>query len=277
MNKFIKHSAVAGGLLVGMLSVSGQASAHLAGETTFDFSSGIFRDAFDPQTPIAIAMPGAVFSRDTQDYIQDGIQHSSIGFGTDPGFSVATFDDDFGGGTSHVHGGTTNGSRVSQLEADAGGGFFKLLDGDAFSIGGLDVASMNLALVGGGFSTVTFRGYTSADFSAHVDVTLGDGTSNAVTSADFDTETGAGFNGTHLHLDEVVGFGELYLFEYWFDEVGRANNPAFVPTANNLLIEIDNVEFGPEVSHVPVPAAVYLFGTALLGLGGMRKKPAIAA
>ncbi len=280
MKKFIKPVVLA----LGLLSITGQASAHVTSAgTVFDFSSGIFRDALAGQVAF-MSLPGAVFPRDGQDYVQDGIQYSAIGFGTAPGLSVGTIANDFGGGSSHVHGQTTGGSRVGELAADAGGGFFKLLDGDPFSVAGLDVARFSSAMQDGSNGTLNFRGYTSADFTSFTDVTLGvDALGNMFSvGGNFATEIGTptnGFNGTHLHLDDVSAFGELYLFEYWFDAFGRATNPIFSPNSNNglnLAVEIDNVEFGAVVSAVPVPAAAYLFCTALLGLGGLsRKKEAV--
>ncbi len=152
--------------------------------------------------------------------------------------------------------------------------FFQLVDSGPFSILGLDVANLNLGLVSGGTSSLTFRGYTSADYSTFFDVQIGEtaGTPTNVAGGSLLFETGAAFNGTHIHLDDVTEFGSLYLFEYFFDAPGRGNDPALIPNYANLLIELDNVEFGPEVSAVPVPAALYLFGSALFGLTGIGRK-----
>ena len=110
-----------------------------------------------------------------------------------------------------MHGATTNGSRVSQLEADAGGGLFQLTDGDEFSVGGLDIAGLNLQLTDNSFTTVTFRGYTSSDLSTYYDVIVGDngfGSPVDTLGGVFDTEIGSGINGTHLHFDDIDEFSE---------------------------------------------------------------------
>jgi hypothetical protein len=262
MNKFLKRSSLAGGLLVMVLGISGQASAHLLpGGVVIDFGEDVASPSY--------AIPASVFPAFGQSYNEEGVVHSAIGFGTTPGNSMGVMS----GGTSHVHGNNLNGSWISQLAPDAGGGFFQLADKDAFSVGGLDVSKIELTLADGTESTLTFRAYTDAAFSSWTDVVVGEtnGSPFDVVGGVFDTETGPGFNGTHLHLDEVAAFGEVYLLEYFFDAPGRGNDPGAVANFSPLILELDNIELG-QVAAVPVPAAVYLFGTGLLGLLGVRKK-----
>ena len=256
MNKFLKPAGLIGGVLIGFFGISWQANAHLLpGGVVIDFEA----DSTNGQP-----MPAAVFPAFSQVYIEDGVEHSAIGFGTAPGNSIGVNS----GGTSHMHGANTGGSRVSQHEADAGGGLFQLADGDPFAVKGFDVAGLNLALTDGSQSTMTLRGYTSADFSTFVDVILGDdGAGNPIGL--FDTDPG--LNGTHVHLDDIAGLQNIYLFEYFFNASGRGNNPGTNPLFADLLFEIDNLELD-NVAAVPVPAAVYLFGAGLLGLFGVRKK-----
>ena len=262
MKKNFKQSILLSGLVVGLLGMTGQAFAHLPpGGVNIDFESGT-------NTPsMAVGpLPGSVFPAFGNSYIEDGVVHSAIGFGIAPGTPVGN-----GGGGSHVHGEPGGGGTVSVILRDSGGAFFQLVDGDAFSIGGLDVHSMNFALAGGGFSTMTLRGYTSSDLSTFHDVTLSDdGSGNPDGNGIFDADPISA--GGHLHLEEVDEFGSIYLFEYFFDSLGRGNDGSLNPNLINLVFRIDNVEFGPEVAAVPVPAAVYLFGTALMGLLGMGRK-----
>lgn len=239
-------------LTAGLLGSSVTAHAHLAAIEIFDFDNGV---SVSGATATTTQMPAAVSPAFSQYYTQHGIQHSAIGFGTAPGDSIGNF----GSGFSHLHGEThvpTN-SRTSVLEADAGGGFFRLLDGDEFSVHGMDVIDLTTALVGGGNTTLTLRGYTAPDFSTFHD--------EIITPA---------ASGTHLHLDGVHDFETIYMLEYFFTGVGRAADPSANPAFANLHFQIDNIEFGPPAvgTHVPVPAAVYLLGSALSGLVATRRR-----
>jgi len=246
MSKCMKFPILVSGMLVSILGVSGQAYASLASDVVIDFEA-----ADDTGNP----MPSAVFPAFNQHYLEDGVQHSAIGFGTAPGDSIGNTS----GGTSHMHGSSSGGSKTSQLEADSGGGLFQLADGMSFSVAGLDVAALNLGLTDGTSSTLTFRGYTDA------------GLSNAV---DFQIDQSA--NGTTLDFTSTPGFNEVYLLEYFFDAPGRGNDPGATPNFSNLVLEMDNVALGP-VAPIPLPAAVYLFGTGLLGLSRFRRKSVSAS
>jgi len=76
--------------------------------------------------------------------------------------------------------------------------------------------------------------------------------------------TGTLTGGGAADLSAPVGTGDwLNLIELKFE----AGGPGF-PTSGWAAIELDNIV----VSAVPVPAAVWLFGSALAGLGWMRRK-----
>ncbi len=266
MSKPMKFPILVSGMLISLLGVSVQSYASLTGDVSIDFEAA--DDTGDP-------MPSAVFPSFGQVYLEDGVEHTAIGFGTSPGNSIGVTT----GGTSHMHGSSTGGSNTSQLEADSGGGLFQLADGDAFSIAGLDVAALNLGLADGSSSTMTFRGYTNAGLSNSVDLQIDQSA-----------------NGTTLDFTGTAGFSEIYLLEYFFDAPGRGNDPGTTPNFANLVLELDNVALGaiatappvvppvippvvppvvPPVAPpapVPLPAAVYLFGTGLLGLFGYRRK-----
>jgi len=264
MKKFIKPAVLA----LGLLSITGQAFAHLS-------TGGVVIDFEDGDAPGLGPMLASVQPAFAGFYLEEGVIHSAIGFDGARG-SLATIGN-FGAGGSHIHGFDTGGSRVSQLAPDAGGGFFELFDHDAFSVQGMDVAGLMLNQLDGTKTTLTLRGYSDANFTQWTDVILGGGDNgSSVTSinGDFLTETGAGINGTHIHLDDIAEFGSVYLFEYFFDASGRGVNPAPNFNNNSLLFEMDNVEFGT-VSSVPVPAAAYLFASALLGLGSLRRKKVV--
>ncbi len=247
MNKAKHNSLLTAGLLIGTLAMSGQALAGLVGDVVIDFEGD---DATGTQ------MSAAVFPAFSQSYIEDGVVHTAIGFGTSPGNSIGVAT----GTTSHLHGTTSGENRFSFLEPDSGGGLFQLADGMAFSAKSMDIIEPSLDLVGGGASTVTFRGYKDSALTDTVDLTID---KNVGSSLDFgDT------------------FNSVYLLEYFFDAPGRGNDPANNAAFSKLKIGFDNVVFGapvinspePPPSNVPVPAAVWLFVSAIGGLGFIRRK-----
>jgi len=277
MFKYIKLAAV----VLGLLASAGQVSAHVfpgGSLMTFDNGSNVSSTASIPGS-----MAASVFPSLGQSYVEQGIQHSAIGFGTPAGNSIGNFINP-GLAGSHVHGEAAGGSRVSAYLSDSGGGLIKLVDGSNFGVGGLDVASMNFNLgtstgPSTGLTTMTLRGYTSADFLSFVDVKLSstaDGLTPTLTqgicATAMCTEAGNaanGFNGTHLHLDNIADFQNIYLLEYFCDSVGRATDGAGVANLQKLAFRIDNVAL---TSPVPLPAAVYLFGTGIMGLFGAARR-----
>ncbi len=253
------------GLFAVMVGVSSGVSAGLTTNVTLDF---------DGDDLTGEAMLAAVFPASGHFYLEEGMMHSAIGFGTTPGNSIGVFTPEF---TSHVHGNSETSSRISRLEPDAGGGLFMLADGDPFSFIGFDLASFNMNLATSGTTSVTMRGYTSSDYSTFYDIQIGS-TGGAATDGSNATDVNgdglvfsSGSNGTRVDVDSVAEFGELYLLEYWFDLSGRGIDPASNSESANLLFGIDNAEFG-SVATVPVPAAAYLFGSAVLGLFGANRK-----
>lgn len=270
---------------LGLLAAAGQVSAHVfPGGSTMTFDNGANASTFGSSTPGPAA--ASIFPAFGQSYVEQNIQFSAIGFGTVPGNSIGNV----AGGGSHVHGeiqasATDPNNHVIALLADSGGGMFQLADHSAFGFGGVDVASMNLNLVNGGQTTMTFRGYTSADYSTWFDVTLaggGDGLTPTITQGPcvtaVCTEAGNGTNGflgTHLHMDNFAEMQNVYLVEYFYDVLGRGNDGSLNPNLGNLVIRLDNLQLTAPAA-VPLPAAAWLFGTGLLGLfgiGGRRRKP----
>lgn len=242
--------------LAGILGGAGPAMATIPlGGVTIDFDG-------DDRNGLAIG--ASVFPAFSQYYLEDGVVHSAIGFGTDPGDSIGNT----AGGGSHVHGyASGDGSIGSELAGDSGGGFFQLQDGNAFSMLGMDISQLELDAT---HNSMTFRGYTSADFSSWYDVSLTSGGNGAplVTDGSDLVSTSLGAAGTHVHLSDVAEFGSLYLFEYFYDNPGRALNP----NQTGLSLVLDNVMIGPEVVAAPIPAAAYLFGSALVGMLGFGRR-----
>ena len=279
-------------LALSLFGFGGQASAHVPpGGVTVTYDSGTILNAAGNVVKTGAALPGSLFSS-ANSYVENTVQTGAIGFGTVPGDPLNA-----AGGFSHIHGvanplGSTN--TTAEYLRDSGGGFFRQFDGAAFSIAGMDVANLNLSLTSLPATTITLRGYTSADFSTFTDAIL---TSNAGTDINgvttnvtalndgshpiFDSEVGNttnGFLGTHIHLDGVADFQNIYLFEYFYTGQRGIDN-SFTTNRSSLVFGIDNVVFAP--AAVPLPAAVYLFGTGIIGLFGAGRKrrnaPVIAA
>ncbi len=195
------------------------------------------------------AMPAAVFGGTifgNQVYSQNGFETTSIDF-------------DVGVNTSHIHGALnlTTGSRVSQLEADAGGGLFRSSTAGAdFAFQSWDMVTLDTAITTGGDSTL------------HV-VGLNDGIQVASTTL---TSAAEGTNVDFLSLDS--GFGNVDLVEYWFDPAGRGVDPATSVGLLNLLAEVDNVSFGDAIPAVPEPEtyAMLLVGLGLVSFAANRRR-----
>jgi len=250
------------------LLISSQAMAHIPpGGVVLDFNSG--RTVSLTDSTGTAGLSASVFPAFGQYYSEKGVWFTAIGFGTDPGFSnnVGVFT-----GGSHVHSQDPdgNGNFVAELAGDSGGAVYQLADGDAFAMAGLDVANLTL---NNNFTSLTLRGYTDSNYTNWHDVILSQDNTGAITVDDggmsVDTETGAGFRGTHVHLDDVADFGKVYLFEYFFNDKD-GNSWRGVNPNSNINISVDNVEIAP--ATVPVPAAVYLFGSALFGMMSLGRK-----
>lgn len=280
MKSVLRTTIAIGGLTMGL---AGQASAHLTGPVTMDFqgAGNIMPAAVGPTSP-------------DKEYVQNGIFHTAVGFAAGPG--------DFTNSTpagSHVHGALNNTgtpTQVTQLEADSGGGLFTLqgnvafdfglsqfgdyntATAEAFSFVSADVPTLQLRHLAPGFpptldpnnkANLTIRGYTSADLSQSFDFVIEEG----------DVAPGTlGYN----FINQDSRFESVYLVEYFFDGdgvntdgPGRGNNPTSNSAWGQLLVEFNNVNFdAAPASAVPVPAAVWLFGTGLVGLLGIGRRQA---
>lgn len=275
--KTIKRGLIFLAPFIAMLGLSGQALADVANGTivTFDNGTNFKNDGNGNINPIVGNMDSAIFPAGGETYQENGVSHSAIGFGTTPGNSIGVAS----GGGSHVHGTTFDpfglNNRVSQLEADAGGGLFQLNDRDPFEMHAFEILGLetrNVGTVPLEFSDVVLRGYrqdvfNGGDVNDFIEVTL-DGQQLL---ADWNAAAAGGGADHALEID-VVGlsgdFSNIYLFEYWLGGAngpGRGNDPAADSKWQGLIIEIDNAEFN-NATVVPIPAAVYLFGTGLVGL-----------
>jgi hypothetical protein len=190
------------------------------------------------------AMPAAVFGGLGQPYVQSGFEHTSIDFNS-------------GTNTSSVNGADSGGSRVSQLGADAGGALFRsATPGEHFAFGSWEMTTLNTAIDGGGDSVLHVVGLRDGVTVADVSLTHAeDGNTIQFFSMDND-------------------FGNVDQVEYWFDAPGRGENPVFGIGLQNLLAEVDEVNFGDAIPVVPEPEtyAMLLVGLGLVGFAAHRRR-----
>lgn len=197
-------------------------------------------EVMDFDTPV---MPAAVFGGFGGVHVEGGFETTSVAF------------NDLANPTSHIHGALNVGtaSRVSQLEADAGGALFRASSGDNFSFTSWDMVTLDTAVTTGGASNLHIVGF---DNGAQVAETI-------LTSADAGTTVNFG-----------AAFGNVDLVEYWFESPGRGEDPAAGIGLLNLLAEVDNVTFNDAIPAVPEPEtyAMLLVGLGLVSFAANRRR-----
>lgn len=163
--------------------------------------------------------------------LQDGIRTATIGEG-----SLAPLDQ-AGDGHLHYAFNFTDLNTAVSFDADTGGAAI-FADAGSFSFQSMFFASMN--------RDILVTGYNSS--LAIIASTVISAASSA-TTIDF------------LALDS--GFGNVTLIEMWQESTGRGNFGT-----SGASTKYDNIVIA---SPVPVPAALYLFATGLLGLGASKR------
>ena len=150
-------------------------------------------------------------------------------------------------------------------------------------------------------ATLTFWTDTASNASQSVDVASGStvlgggvvsegpGTWASLFNLSSDVDTYAtiewSFNPTAKFTAAKLGFtpfGTLPAYNTLFDITGDTSFTVFLAAGVNYAVDIldatRNVfKYDVSVSAVPVPAALFLFAPALLGLLGLRRKNAVAA
>ena len=166
---------------------------------------------------------------------------------------------------------------------DSAGGLVELppLQSQGYNVSGFVALEPGEILIGTNTGTKSFGGTESAlgqdSFGVVVQVLFerSDGSEFAINSLDLLLEsdpsgstsiTGTLAGGGSANLGVPVGTGDWLSLE---SVVFRAEGNGF--GFGFATVEIDNIN----VSAVPVPAAVWLFGSALAGLGWMRRKQTV--
>jgi hypothetical protein len=137
----------------------------------------------------------------------------------------------------------TTGTRLAQV----GGGLFNLISLEAVNVLGSD------ALPGGTGFAVQIDGLLNGVVQTSMQLSSG-------TVAVLDFVGAGGWTG----LDEV---------QFWYQSQGAFGN---ISSFTGDDFKFDNIVIEASVSQVPVPAAAWLFISAIGGLGVMRRKQAVA-
>lgn len=179
----------------------------------------------------------------------------------------------------HVSGGDGNPATptIPFIHGDVGGFF---LDGEGshnlFSLHSMDVliAALQSDNVVHDNASITVRGYRGGVNGMIEGIVQLDGITMQYSGGALVAETTIdnGFVGVVDFLAADVGFGAVDHVEFFFTDFYRVKPSSFGDTA--LTFEFDNIQ----VAAVPVPAAVWLFGTGLVGLVtfGKRKRENMA-
>jgi hypothetical protein len=183
----------------------------------------------------------------------------------------------------HVNGGDGNPSTptVPFIHGDVGGVFVSGSGShDVFSFQSMDVNHAVLqSTLGNPNATITVRGFLGGVNGMTEGILEPNRTTMKYKGGTQVAETtiANGFTGTIDFLAANAGFCEVDYVEFFFTDFYRVKPSSLGDTA--LDFEFDNIVVGATVSAVPVPAAVWLFGTGIIGLVsfGKRKHTALAA
>jgi len=147
--------------------------------------------------------------------------------------------------------GASNGSTVAGLAGSLSGGRFTLSRADtaAFSLQSIDLAEF-------------FESSDSAyQYNATQVIVTGQTSGNTTVQRTLSLD---------MLRDGVGGVDDFQTFLF-DDSWGSLTSVRFATLESNAYLSFDNIVTGAAL--VPVPAAVWLFGSALAGLGWMRRKP----
>ncbi len=179
----------------------------------------------------------------------------------------------------HVNGGDGNPATPTTpfIHGDVGGVFLDGSDShDIFSFRSMHIekAILQSDTIGHPNATVTIRGFLGGHNGMMDGTVEADGTTMLYKGGAQVAEAtiNNGFSGTLDLLSLHSGFGEVDYVEFFFTDFYRIKPSSLGDTA--LDFEFDDIVIGSAVSSVPVPAAVWLFGTGLLGLISHRRKKA---
>jgi hypothetical protein len=266
------------GLAIAMLaSFSGVSSAAITQTTTFTLDTVVNGSSLGGKSHLAPTASGNCVGGGC--YIQSGPVTAGTGL-TQTNTMVLGVVDDPNIGTEHLHTHVHDGNGNVGYHSDSAGFFVRASDSSAFSLLSLELhAPINSENPDSGVNDGwAIRGFSSA---LNTDLATGNGTYTNQIAYQF---VANGFEGTVLLNDafsNIAGFW-IHYKGYPFTPFDPDYNPDTEVdgplTAKAFAMELDNVKLATagttNPSQVPVPAAVWLFGSGLLGLVSFGKKRA---
>ncbi|WP_434112883.1 VPLPA-CTERM sorting domain-containing protein [Methylocaldum sp. GT1TLB] len=245
-----KSKTIAGMIFSALTLTTGSASAAIVSDVTIDFQGMTFSSYAGKPNLAPVAGGNCAGTGGNGCYYEDGI---ALGIVEDTSNPIAHL---------HRNGGASN--RLLGYHSDSTGIYVRAQDSTAFSLKSMDFhAPINDENPDAGANDVwEILGFSTAE---NPGLDTGDGT-NYLTRVAYQTVAN-GFSGA-LTLDEA--FNNISAF--WIHYKGYPQTPA---DGKQFGMELDNVVLGaPVVSAVPIPAAVWLFGTGLMGLVSLGRKKA---
>ncbi|WAR46476.1 hypothetical protein [Methylomonas rapida] len=264
------------GAVFGLLaSVAGSANAAITSPTVVDF--GYKPNRTTPDTVLTagayygkanVAPVGAEICPEGDCVLQNSMVIGTIGDPTGP--------------NAHLHQGGSTADRMLAYHNDSGGVYFRADDMSAFSFDSIKISSPysgenplakyladGVTLNPDHDSTLDYYEILGFDTAFNPDLWNGDGT-NYSTAVAYQTIYN-GFNDTLSLNEDFRNVKAVWIHYAGAQNVGLAQFP--------FKVQIDNIAVSaPQVTSVPVPAAVWMFGSGLLGLLSLgRRKPALSA
>ena len=185
------------------------------------------------------------------------------------GFAVGIVQDlSPGGSGDHLHRAGLSSNRTLQYHADSSGIYVRAIDGSAFSFNSTDFhAPISDTAVPpnpnvGADQYWEILGFNQAEVP---NLYAGDGTSYPGYQVAYQQV----LNGTDVN-GLVISSAFQNIKSFWIHYVGY---PALPTDGVDFAMTIDNINLGaPVVGAVPIPAAVWLFGSGLMGLVSFARR-----
>ncbi len=198
---------------------------------------------------------------------------------TDTGFTFDASDPD----GDNSYGGAIDPAEVPTggFSPDANMGMGGFIDFDFIEFAGASISascsgsfvidsSGDCGLGGAGTENYTFAFGSAADWAPGGELTLGAGDSITFLWGTFTPVAGGAAAGTYDYFDAGIG---IFFQGVGFDDFGEeVFASSFANLASTCASGDSSCAFTRTVAPVPVPAAVWLFASALIGLSGMSRR-----
>jgi hypothetical protein len=260
---YMNKKIFSGLMLTAAVAVSGAANAAITGPTTIDFTGMRFSSVAGKANVTPQANGDCFGAGNNACYIEGGT-YSPLGAYTGGGKGVVVgIVEDTSNGTAHIHREGDITAATLGYHSDSSGIYIRAQDSTAFSLTSFDFNAPIIVGVNpdtGANDVWEILGFSTA---LNPELGAGDGT-NYATRVAYQTVAN-GFEGV-LNLDPA--FQNISAF--WIHYKGYPQTPL---DSKAFGMDLDNVVLNAPAA-VPVPAAVWLFGSGLMGILASRRKKA---